>query len=63
MKEIILNNDEYLTALLADINKATNTIDLEVYIFEDDTAGKKVADALCLAAKTRVKICFLFYFF
>lgn len=56
IKEFILNDEEYLSSLLADINKSKNSIDLEVYIFENDSAGKMVADALCHAAHRGVKI-------
>lgn len=55
-KEVILIDDDYLKTLIVDINNAKKTIDLEVYIFEADSVGKAVADALCNAAKQGVKI-------
>lgn len=55
-QEIILKNDAYFTALLADIHQATQFINLEVYIFDPDFLGKKVADALINAAKRNVKV-------
>ncbi len=56
LKEVVLNDDDYLKTFLIDINSAKNTIDLEVYIFETDSVGKIVTDALCNAAKRGVKI-------
>lgn len=55
-KEQILIDDGYLKTLIADINHAKKSIDLEVYIFEDDSVGQRVSDALCNAAKRGVKI-------
>lgn len=53
---MILTNDSYLTSLIADIESAAASIDIETYIFEDDDAGRKLADALCSAAKRGVVI-------
>lgn len=55
-QEIIYKNETYFTALLADIHSAKYTIDIEVYIFENDRAGNMLAEALCAAAKRGVKI-------
>lgn len=55
-QERILINEQYLESLIAAIHEATYTIDLEVYIFEQDAVGKKVADALCAARKRGVQI-------
>src|ERR1051326_1643863 len=53
-REVILMDDEYLTALLDAINNATQSIDMQVYIFENDEVGQRVADALCEAGKRGV---------
>ncbi len=55
-KEIILIDENYLPELLADINNAKQTIDMEVYIFANDLAGQMVTDALCKATHRNVKI-------
>lgn len=55
-KEIILNDEDYLKSFLIDIKNAKKNLDIEAYIFENDTVGKIVADALCDAAKKGVKI-------
>lgn len=54
--EEILIDDAYLKALLEEINKASSSIDMEVYIFDNDAVGQLVADTLCNAAKRGVKI-------
>lgn len=54
--ETILIDDAYFTSLLADINDAVHTIDIEMYIFSNDMAGSILSDALCHAAKRGVKI-------
>lgn len=56
LKEIILQDETYLKTLLSDINNAKKTIDLEVYIFENDSIGNLVADKLCEVAKKGIKI-------
>lgn len=55
-KEEILVDEDYLKSLLSEIKKSKHTIDMEVYIFEEDDVGQLVADALCVAAKRGVKI-------
>ncbi len=55
-KEEILIDEEYLRSLLEEINKAKYSIDMEVYIFDDDLVGQSVTDALCNAAKREVQI-------
>lgn len=55
-KEEILIDEEYLLSLLEEINKAKYSIDMEVYIFDDDSVGQSVTEALCNAAKRGVKI-------
>ncbi len=54
MKENLLIDDEYLHELISVINAAKQTIDLQVYIFADDTVGKMMANAMCNAAKRGV---------
>lgn len=54
--EILLFDDEYLDALLEAIAQAKSSIDIQVYMYEEDAVGKKVADALCKAAQRGVKI-------
>lgn len=56
LKEIILQDESYLKTLLIDINNAKKSIDLEVYIFGNDSTAKQVADTLCNAAKKGIKI-------
>lgn len=55
-KEAILIDDNYLKSLLEEINRAKYSIDMEVYIFDDDSVGQSVTDALCNAAKRKVQI-------
>lgn len=54
--EYILFDSTYLTSLIKDINSAAQSIDFEVYIFEEDTIGAQVVNALCNAAKRGVQI-------
>lgn len=54
--ETILIDDAYFTLLLTDIKSAKQSIDIEMYIFNDDAAGKILSDALCEAANRGVKI-------
>lgn len=56
LEETILIDEDYFTALIADINQATVSIKMETYIFEDDEIGKKVLAALCSAAVRGVEI-------
>ncbi|VVC77135.1 putative cardiolipin synthase YwiE [Aquicella siphonis] len=55
-QEDILIDDEYLRSFLLDIDNAESTIDIEVYIFENDSVGDQVANVLCRAASKGVKI-------
>lgn len=55
-QEIILFNEAYLEALITAITQAQQTIDMEVYIFEEGVIGKKVVDALCEAATRGVNV-------
>lgn len=50
IKETIFSNaNEYFSALLHDIAHANESIDLETYIFDFDSLGKKVAKELAVA--------------
>jgi cardiolipin synthase A/B len=55
-KEEILIDENYLKSLLEEINKAKYSIDMEVYIFDNDSVGQSVTDALCNAAKRGVEV-------
>lgn len=50
-EKIFFNGSYFFDSLLADINSAQKTIDLETYIFALDTLGKKIFEALIKAAK------------
>lgn len=56
MKEIILNDETYFNSLEETINQAEKSIDLEVYIFDDDEMGLRIAKSLCEAARRGVKV-------
>ena len=47
---------EFFPALLAAINDAHNEVHLETYIFEDDSTGRAVVDALAAAARRGVSV-------
>lgn len=53
---IFANGNDFFHALINDINQATETIDLETYIFSRDRIGKRVAEALCNAASRGVNV-------
>jgi len=55
-ERIFENGSDYFNALIHDINQATQSIDLETYIFNKDTIGKRIADALCHAALRGVSV-------
>lgn len=55
-QENILIDADYFAELIASIDAAKETIDLEVYIFEDDIVGQEVAAALMNAAQRGVKV-------
>ena len=48
-ERICTDGDEYFAALVADIDAATRSVDLETYILEDDEIGRLVVDALTRA--------------
>lgn len=55
-ERIFENGSDYFNALIHDINQATQSIDLETYIFHKDVIGKRVAEALCHAAIRGVSV-------
>lgn len=55
-EHVFSNGSEHFYALLADIENAKHSIDLETYIFTRDALGKRVVNALCNAAQRGVKI-------
>lgn len=50
------HGSHFFDALIADIQAAQHTIDLETYIFNRDVIGKRIADALCQAAERGVQV-------
>ncbi len=54
--EILNNGDQIFPAMIAAIRGAKTTVNLESFIFDDDRAGKQVADALIDAAKRGVEV-------
>lgn len=55
-ERIFSNGSDYFQALLTDIEKATQSIHLEAFIFNRDVLGKRVADTLIHAAKRGVSV-------
>ncbi len=58
--KIFTNGEEKVEALLADIENAQKSINIEYYIFADDQVGKRVMDALIKKAKEGVEVRFIF---
>lgn len=56
LQEEILTDDSYFGEVIACIEKAKKTIEIETYIFAFDAVGKKVIRALCKAADRGVKV-------
>lgn len=54
--EILNNGDEIFPAMTGAIRAAQSTVNLESYIFNDDRAGKIMADALMEAARRGVEV-------
>lgn len=54
--KLIRGGKEYFDLLLHLINKATDSIHLQTYIYDDDETGLLVTDALKAAAKRNVKV-------
>ncbi len=55
-EEVVSDGSEYFNRLIIDISEAEKSIDLEVYIFEEDVIGDKVTEAFFAAAEKGVKI-------
>lgn len=55
-EEIFLDGDQYFDRLLKDIDEAQGFITVEIYIFNDDSLGKKIAAHLIQARKRGVKV-------
>lgn len=56
VEKIFSNGSTYFDALIDDIANAKQTIELETYIFNRDTIGKRIATALMDAAKRGVMV-------
>ena len=54
--KLIRGGKEYFDLLLHLINKATESIHLQTYIYDDDETGHQIADALKAAAKRKVQV-------
>ncbi len=50
------NGEQFFPAIRAAIDAATHDIRIETYIFEDDAAGRSIADALICAARRGVLV-------
>ncbi|HXH30367.1 MAG TPA: phosphatidylserine/phosphatidylglycerophosphate/cardiolipin synthase family protein [Bacteriovoracaceae bacterium] len=55
-EEVFSNGDQYFDRMLADIDQARSEIFIEIYIFNDDELGTKIAAHLLEASKRGVKI-------
>lgn len=54
--ELVRGGEEYFNLILQLINQAKESIHLQVYIYDDDETGKKVADALKAAVQRKVQV-------
>jgi cardiolipin synthase A/B len=54
--ELFHNGDQIFGAYVADIDAAQFTVNLETFLFEDDAAGRIIADALSRAARRGVQV-------
>src|SRR5258705_10403169 len=54
--KVVRGGKEYFDLLLKLIEQAKDTIHLQVYIYDDDETGTRIADALKEAAKRKVKV-------
>ena len=54
-EEIFHNGESYFKSLLNDIKNAKKSIDIEVYIFSQDSLGKKIISSL-ISAKQKQKL-------
>jgi cardiolipin synthase A/B len=53
---LLENGDEIFPAMIRDIRAAKKTVNLETYIFQPDSAGHMVGDALMAAARNGVEV-------
>ena len=53
---LVNSGEDYFSLLIKLIEKATHTIHLQVYIYDNDETGKQVANALKAAAKKGVAV-------
>lgn len=53
---ILRNGDEFFPAMTKAIREARHSVNLEIYIFMDDRAGKQFTDALTEAARKGVEV-------
>ncbi|MBP3431986.1 MAG: cardiolipin synthase [Clostridia bacterium] len=58
--QIFLNGPDKVEALIADLEAAKESINMEYYIFIDDEVGKRVMDVLIRKAKEGVKVRFIY---
>lgn len=58
--KIFLWGKDKIDALIADLENAKHSINMEYYIFEDDEVGKRVMDVLVKKAKEGVKVRFIY---
>lgn len=54
--KLVRGGTAYFNLLAEIINKAKDTIHLQVYIFDEDETGTKIAEALIAAAQRKVKV-------
>ena len=58
--KVFYNGQDKLNALLADLENAKESINMEYYIFADDETGKAVMDVLIRKARDGVKVHFIY---
>ena len=57
--ELVYSGEDYFDRMLNIISNAKSEIHLQTYIFENDSTGTEIADALKEAALRKVKVCVL----
>lgn len=55
-EQVFFSATQWFTHLLADIANATQSIDVQTYIFDLDRVGKPVLHALCAAAGRGIRV-------
>jgi cardiolipin synthase len=58
--DYFIEGDKYFSSLFYDIKNATSSINIEMYIFRDDSLGNQLMDLLLLKADQGVKIKILY---